>query len=102
MQSFAVLKAAKQAESNFEHPRQDTFRVGEIVDARLHYGKSRKWHHAKITYAISELYYDLQIFDVEEPEQRGVHREYIRRIQIPKVEPLAKLPYVLDVSSRGR
>jgi hypothetical protein len=102
IQPFAVLNAAKRAASSFEHPHQDTFQVGEIVDARLHHGKSRKWHHAKITDAISELYYDLQIFDVEEPEQRGVHREYIRRIQIPNVEPLAKSYYRLDVSSRGR
>lgn len=102
IQPFAVLNAAKQAESSFEHPHKDTFQVGEIVDARLHHGKSRKWHHAKITYVISELYYDLQIFDVEEPEQRGVHREYIRRIHIPNVEPLAKSYNRLDVSSRGR
>lgn len=102
IQHFAVLDATKQAASRFEHPHQVTFQVGEIVEARLHHGKSRQWHHAKITYAISELYYDLQMFDVEEPEQRGVHREYIRRIQIRNVEPLAKSSYRLDVSSRGR
>lgn len=59
-------------------------RRGDNVEALLDYGKSRQWLSASIVEVISDLYFDVKFFDLEETTQKGVHREFIR---VPYQQP---------------